>query len=203
MQFCGMLPEPSYQSRNRNRGRTVTSRPFVLPLDRHDAAVARAAAAARRVCKSAVTAYSSTTAFCSIDAIAVTFNSVRTLIYLSLALSSLSLSYSMPSLLILAPQSSPNAAVGIAVDAANRDTLLKPASRQRLTEISGTKIRAFLADAKLFLTLYSRLQDRKSYIVLAWLGSDKAEILRRSHVADSVLSYEKLPERLSALLGRF
>ena len=41
MQFCKMLPEPSDQSLDRNCGRTVRSRPFVLPLDRHDGAVAR------------------------------------------------------------------------------------------------------------------------------------------------------------------
>ena len=46
-------------------------------------------------------------------------------------------------------------------------------------------------------------RDRWGYFVLAWLGSDEAEKVRRSHVADSVASYEKFREGLIALFGRF
>ena len=91
-------------------------------------------------------------------------------------------------------QSSPNAVAGIAWDATDRETLLKVGSRQRFTETLNIKIRAFRADAELFLTLCSLPRDRWGYFVLAWLGSDKAEKVRRSHVADSVASYEKFRE---------
>ena len=70
-------------------------------------------------------------------------------------------------------------------------------------EVSGSKIRAFLADAELFLTLCSRPRDQWLYFVLAWLRSDETEEARRSHVVDSVASYEKFRERLIALFGRF
>ena len=123
--------------------------------------------------------------------------------YPSLATPRLSLPCSMPPMLPPASQSNPNAAAGVAWDAADRNTLLKAASRQRFTEASGSKIRAFVADAELFLTLCSRPRDRWGYFVLGWLGFDKAEMVRRSHVAESVASYEKFRERLIALFGRF
>ena len=80
---------------------------------------------------------------------------------------------------------------------------LKAASRQRFTETSGIKIRAFLADAELFLTLCSRPRDRWGFFVLAWLGSEEAEKVRRSHVADTVALYEKFRDGLIGLFGRF
>ena len=83
------------------------------------------------------------------------------------------------------------------------ETLLKAASRQRFTEVSGSKMRGFLADSELFFTFCSRPRDRWGYFVLAWLGSDEAEKVRRSHVADSVASYEKFREELIALFNRF
>ena len=81
--------------------------------------------------------------------------------------------------------------------------MLKAASRERFTQISGIKIRAFLADAELFLTLCSRPRDRWGLFVLAWLGSKETEKGRRSHVADIVASYEKFRHGLIALFGRF
>ena len=99
-------------------------------------------------------------------------------------------------------QSYPNAVDGIAWDATDQETLLKAASRQRFTETSGIKIRAFLA-TPLFLTLYSRPRDRWGFVVLAWLGSEKAEKVRRSHVADTVASYKKFRDGLIALFGKF
>ena len=88
-------------------------------------------------------------------------------------------------------QSSPNAVAGIAWDATERETLLKAGLSQRFTETSGIKIRTFLADAELFLTLCSRLRDRWGFFALAWLGSEEAEKVRRSHIADSVASYKE------------
>ena len=73
----------------------------------------------------------------------------------------------MQPMLPSASQSTPNAAAEVAWDAADQDTLLKAVSRKRFTEVFGNKIRAFLADAELFLTLYSRFRDRLGYVVLA------------------------------------
>ena len=111
--------------------------------------------------------------------------------YMSLAPPSVSLPCSMPSMLLSTSQSYPNAVAGIDLDATDRETLLKAASIQRFTETSGIKIRAFLADAELFLTYCSRPRDRWGFFVLAWLGSEEAEKVRQSHVADTVASYEK------------
>ena len=88
-------------------------------------------------------------------------------------------------------------------DAADRETLLKAASRPRFIESSGVKIRSFLADAELFLTLCNRPRSRWAYFVLSWLGSEEAEKVRRSHVADSVADYEKFREGLTTIFGRF
>ena len=123
-------------------------------------------------------------------------------LYPSLAPPSVSLPCSMPSMLPSTSQSYPNAVAGIAWVATDRETLLKAASRQRFTEKSGIKIRAFLADGELFLTLCNRPRDRWGFFVHACLGSEEAEKVRRSHVADTVGSYEKFREKLIALFGR-
>ena len=84
---------------------------------------------------------------------------VRARILLVLAPPSVSLPCSMLSMLPSTSKSYPNAVARIAWHATDRETLLKAASRQRFTETSGIKIRAFLADAELFLTLCSRPRD--------------------------------------------
>ena len=78
-----------------------------------------------------------------------------------------SLLCSMPPMQPSTSQSSPNAFAGIALDATDRETLLKAKSKQRFTVTSNLKIRSFLADAELFLTLCSRPRDRWGYFVLA------------------------------------
>ena len=204
MQFSGMLPEPSDQSRDRNRGRTVTSRPFLLPFDCHDGPVAtvlpppHAAFASLPPPLIPQPLPSAISMPIPLPLIAYAPKS-----YPSLAPPSVSLPYPMPSVSMFAPQSFPNAAAEIAWDAVDRDTLLKAASRQRFTKVFGSKIRAFLADAELFFTLCSCPRDRWGYFVLAWLGPDEAEKIRRSHVADSIASYEKFCEKLIALFERF
>ena len=86
---------------------------------------------------------------------------------------------------------------------ADRDTLLKDTSRQRFTETSGCKIRSFLADAELFFTLCNRPRDRWGFFILSWLGSEEAEKVRRSHIADAVADYCTFREGLVSLVGRF
>ena len=85
---------------------------------------------------------------------------------------------------------------------ADRDTLLKASSRQRFTEASGFKICSFLPDAELFLTLCNRPRDRLGFFILFWLGSEKAEKDRRSHIADAVADYCTFREGLVSLFGR-
>ena len=109
---------------------------------------------------------------------------------------------SVPAARSSAPEHSRTAEV-LEWDAADRDTLLKAASRPRFVESSGVKIRSFLADAELFLTLCNRPKSRWAYFVLSWLGSEEAEKVRRSHVADSVAEYEKFRDGLVTLFGRF
>ena len=123
--------------------------------------------------------------------------------YPSLAPPSVSLPCSMPSMLPSTSQSYLNPVVGIAWVTTNRETLLKAPSRQRSTETSGIKIRAFLADAELILTLCSRSRDRWGFFVLVWLGFENAEKVRRAHVSDTVASYDKFRDGLIALFGRF
>ena len=172
MQFFGMLPKPSDQSRDPNRGHIVTSRPLVQPNDRHDGAVSTVLPPPHA-------------AFASLPPPRIP--------------QPLPSAPSMPSVSVFALQSVPNAAAKIAWDAADSDTLLKAASRQHFTEVSNTKIRAFLTDAELILTWCSRPRDRWGYFVLAWLGPDEAEKVRCSNVADSVASYENFCNGLIAL----
>ena len=58
-------------------------------------------------------------------------------------------------------------------DAADRETLLKAASRPRFIESSGVKIRSFLADAELFLTLCNRPRSRWAYFVFRGSAAKK------------------------------
>ena len=53
------------------------------------------------------------------------------------------------------------------------------------------------------MTLCNRPRSRWAYFVLSWLGSEEAEKVRRSHVADSVADYEKFREGLNTIFGRF
>ena len=86
----------------------------------------------------------------------------------------------MPRVLPFTSKSNLNAAMGIAWDAADRDTLFKAGLWQLVTKTSGIKICAFLANAKLFLTLCSHTYERWGFFVFAWLG------VRRLHVADTI-----------------
>ena len=86
---------------------------------------------------------------------------------------------------------------------ADRDTLLKASTRVRFTEASNLKIRSFLAAAKLFLTLCNRPRDLWGYFILSWLGSEKAEKVRRSHIGDAVADYCTFRKSLVSLFERF
>lgn len=69
-------------------------------------------------------------------------------------------------------------------DPDDRETILKSASRPRFTESSGMKMRAFLEDAELFLSLRGCPRTSWSYFVLSWLSANESEKGRRSHLVE-------------------
>lgn len=127
---------------------------FVLHPDRH--AGSAVAAASRRFREPAATAHPSTATVPLVSTPAVAVIAVRARIVCYSPSPSVSLPCSKPLVLPVTFQPNSNAAAGIDWNAAYRDTLLKVASRQLFIEISGVKIRAFLADAEFFHTLCSR-----------------------------------------------
>ena len=100
-----------------------------------------------------------------------------------------------------APSSNP-ALVG-EWDPEDRETILKSASRPRFVESTGMRIRAFLDDAELFLTLCGRPRSRWGHFVLSWLGHDESEKVRRSHIVENVARYDDFRAGLVTLFGRF
>ena len=68
-------------------------------------------------------------------------------------------------------------------------TLLKLSSRSLFVESSGNKIRGFIADLELFLQSCGRPVHHWGFFLLASLGTEEAEQVRRSHVAESVADY--------------
>ena len=205
MRYCGLLPVPSAShSRESDWNRRDASRPFFLPPDRHAGFVATALPPPHAGFPSLPpppipqTLPSHSLVPSPMPSLPFAHES-----YPSLDPPSVSLPCSMPSMLPYTSQSYPISVTGISWDATDRETLLKAASRQRFTETSGIKIRAFLADAELLLTLCSCPRDRWDFFVLAWLGSEKADKVRRSHVADTVALIEKFRDGLIALFERF
>ena len=86
---------------------------------------------------------------------------------------------------------------------ADRETLLKAASRHRYTEASGQKIRAFLDDAEFFLTLCNRPRNRWGYFVLSWLGTEEADKVRRCHYAVDLANYDVFRKNLESLFSKY
>ena len=81
--------------------------------------------------------------------------------------------------------------------------LLKSSSRTRFTEASGLKIRSFLADADLYLSLCRRPRDRWAYFVLSWLGTEEAEKVRGAHIDAALNDCTSFREGLITLFGKF
>ena len=55
--------------------------------------------------------------------------------------------------------------------------------RARFVKSSGNKIRGFIADLELFLQMCGRPVHHWDFFLLASLGTEEAEKVRRSHVA--------------------
>ena len=103
-----------------------------------------------------------------------------------------------PALRTLAPRLAPPQPVW---DEKDRD-LFKSANRQRYTEASGIRIRAFVEVAENFLEMCARPRDRWSRFILSWLGTNEAEKVRRSHFVGAAVSYEQFRNGLYTLFGR-
>ena len=85
---------------------------------------------------------------------------------------------------------------------ADREPLVKSNSRQRDTEASGAKIRSFLADTELYLSLCKRPGEKWGYFVLSWLGTEEAEKVRSAHLADNLSDYATFCEGQLTLFAK-
>ena len=86
-------------------------------------------------------------------------------------------------------------------DAADHDIVLKSASRPRFLESTGMKIRPFIDDCELCLSLCNRPRLRLGVFVLGWLGIAESDKVRRSHFADSLVDDDKFRDGLITLFG--
>ena len=66
------------------------------------------------------------------------------------------------------------------------NTLLKLASRARFSELTGNTIRGFVADLELYLRMCAHPVHHWGYFLMASLGAEEAEKVRRSHLADVI-----------------
>ena len=144
MRYCVLLPVPSAnRSRESNWDCRDASRPFLLPPD-HDAGFTATVLPPPYVASTSLPPPPYSQPLQSHSSVPPPMPSLpfANESYLSLAFSPVSLPCSMPPMLPPASQSNLNAAAIVAWDAADRDILLKAASRQRFTKVSGSKIRA-------------------------------------------------------------
>ena len=95
-----------------------------------------------------------------------------------------------------------SAAPSVAWEEADLDNMLKAGDQTQFTEDFGLNIRAFLANAELFLTLCCRPRDRWGYFVLTWLCPEEAEKVRCSQIANKVANDAAFCEGLVTLFGR-
>ena len=84
-------------------------------------------------------------------------------------------------------------------DEKDANTLLKLSSRPRFCESAGNKIKGFVADLELYLRLCGRTVHRWGYFLMASLGAEEAEKVRRSHLADAIADYPKFKSGVETL----
>ena len=68
---------------------------------------------------------------------------------------------------------------------------------------AGNKIKGFVADLELYLRLCGRSVHRWGYFLMASFGSEEAEKVRRSHLADAIADYPKFKSGVETLFGKF
>ena len=88
-------------------------------------------------------------------------------------------------------------------DKDDANALLKLASRARFSELAGNKIRKFVADLELYLRMYTRPVHHWGYFLMASLGAEEAEKVRRSHLADTIADYQNIKSGVDVLFGKF
>ena len=88
-------------------------------------------------------------------------------------------------------------------DEKDANALLKLASRARFSELAGNKITGFVSDLELYLRMCARPVHHWGYILVASLGAEKAEKVRRSHLEDAIEDYAKFKSGVKALFGKF
>ena len=88
-------------------------------------------------------------------------------------------------------------------DKKDSNALLKLASRPRFCESAGNKIRGFVADFELYLRMCARPVHHWGYFLMASLGAEEAEKVRRSHLADVIADYAKFKSGVEELFGTF
>ena len=89
----------------------------------------------------------------------------------------------------------------LAADWDNKDTntLLKLSSRARFSEASCNKIKGFVADLELYLRMCARPVHHWGYFLMASLGAEKAQKVRRSHLANAIADYVKFKSGVETL----
>ena len=92
-------------------------------------------------------------------------------------------------------------ALGVDCDDKDTNTLLKLASRALFSELANNKIRGFVADLELYLRMCARPVHHWKYFLLALLGAEEAQYVRRSHLADAIADYAKVKSGVEALFG--
>ena len=88
-------------------------------------------------------------------------------------------------------------------DKEDSNALLKLASRPHFCESAGNKIRGFFADLELYLRMCASPVHHWGYFLMASLGAEEAEKVRRSHLADAIAYYAKFKSGVEALFGTF
>ena len=88
-------------------------------------------------------------------------------------------------------------------DKEDANALLKLARGARFCESAGNKIRGFVADLELYLLMCARPVYHWGYFLMASLGAEEAEKVRRSYLTDVIEDYAKFKDRVKALFGKF
>ena len=95
----------------------------------------------------------------------------------------------------------------LAADCNEKDanTLLKLFSRAHFTEAFGIKVRrrSYIYNLELFLRISARPVYHWGYLLLASLGTNKFEKVRRSHLATAVADYSAFNNGVETLFGKF
>ena len=83
------------------------------------------------------------------------------------------------------------------------NALLKLESRARFCESAGYKIKGCVADLELYLRMCAHPVHHWWYSLMASVGAEETEKVRRSHLADAITDYAKFKSGVEALFSKF